>query len=238
MKIDVFFTPATAEPKLLKNRTAVVIDVLRASSSIITALVNGAEEVIPAPSVPDAFKKLRAKKNKALLCGERGGHRVKGFHLGNSPLEFTPDTVAGRTLVMAATNGSVAVCRTKSAKPVYIASLLNIESVAEKLAAQKRDIAVICSGKEGRFSLEDSVCAGMLIFLIEKRKHRLELSDTAMAACSLYKDWLLDLEQMLTVAEHGRYLARVGHKKDLAACAHVNQYTIVPVLRKGSIVKE
>jgi 2-phosphosulfolactate phosphatase len=215
-----------------------VIDVLRASSSIVTALANGAREIVPASSVQQALKAARKTgKGKALLCGERQGLRVRGFDLGNSPLEFTAKAVKGKVLHMASTNGTKAIAATSAAIKTYIACFLNVDCIAQKLCSQRKGVSILCAGKEGLFSLEDFACAGMLVFRMECREPRICLNDAAHAAYSLYKEWCLDLRRLLETSGHGQYLREIGMGEDLIACAQTNRYTVVPVFQNGRIGK-
>lgn len=238
MKVDVFFTPGEIRTDSFHQRQAVVIDVLRATSSIVTALENGAAEIIPASSVPQA-KRIAAKfkKPKVCLCGEREGKIIPGFDLGNSPSEFKGAAVKGKTLVMATTNGTGAIAKAKSAANLYITSFLNLQAVADVVATDSRDLVLLCAGKEEFFSLEDSVCAGMFLFRLECKKIKMECNDQALAALALYKEWSLDLLRMMKASVHGKYLTSLGMKKDLFDCIQVNLYKNVPRMQKGRIVQ-
>ena len=238
MNIEVFYTHNYVKASALKDKTAVVIDVLRATSFIIAALENGAKAIVPVDSIPRAFALAKKSgRGKVVLCGERFGHIIKGFDMGNSPLEFTAPRIAGKTMIMATTNGTRACIKSAAAKETFLAAFTNIDAVADRIVRSKRDIAILCSGKEGGYSLEDTVCAGMLIFCLERRGIKAQMDDAALAACAVFKEWLLNIEGMLNLASHGKYLVSTGHGEDLAACARINQYRVVPVYRNGRIVK-
>ncbi|MTI80224.1 MAG: 2-phosphosulfolactate phosphatase [Firmicutes bacterium] len=148
----------------LKNtyRVAVVLDVLRATTTITTALKNGCREVIPVADVDEA-RKLGDDPN-VLLCGERSAVKLPGFNLGNSPLEFNCDTVSGKTVVLTTTNGTGAIkMAAKKSGTVVIGSLLNSKAVAKKLLQFNGDILLVCSGTRGNFSMEDTLAAGFIV---------------------------------------------------------------------------
>lgn len=238
MKIDVHFTPSEIRPSSLSNRTVVVIDVLRASSSMVVALDNQAKEIIPVSSVAEAKRAVaQTKKGKTVLCGERKGKRVPGFDLGNSPLEFEGSVVKGKTLVMATTNGTKAINRAVPTRALLVGCFLNVDSVANRLMDSDGDLTIVCSGKEGRYSLEDSVCAGMVVFRLECKNASPILSDAARAASAIYREWSLKQHLLLQQTEHGRYLASLGLLEDLLLCGLVNRYDVVPVYRRGRVVK-
>ncbi len=185
MVIDVLLKPKEIRETELKSRVAVVLDVLRATSSIVTALANGCRAVIPAKTISEARKIERCLKNGTyhrkndffhdenipdifgkdiLLGGERGGERVPGFSHGNSPLEYGKEAVADKVLVLTTTNGTKAIrLAAKEAPALFIGSLLNARAAARKIWLLQKDTAVICAGTDGNFSLEDSLAAGVLI---------------------------------------------------------------------------
>lgn len=239
MRIDVLPYPPSFGPSLFRNKTALVIDVLRATTTMVTALGNGAAEIWAASSIAEARKLLRSHGRKdVLLCGERGGHRIPGFDRGNSPLEFTPKTVSGKKLIMATTNGTKAVRRAEAATAILIASFCNASAAAAHIGRHGRDTVILCSGKEGVFSLEDAACAGMVISKLRKKTAGLSINDLAVACEALYIQWKDRIPNLLAAAEHGRYLVSVGHGEDLEICAKVDLTKAVPVWKKGRIVLE
>jgi 2-phosphosulfolactate phosphatase len=238
MKVDVAFTPEEFGHKIKKAGNVAVIDVLRASSSIITALANGAEAVIPAESKEEALAlRRRHPEKEILLCGERNGLRIPGFDLANSPAEYSGAAVSGRVLVFASTNGSKLMVNTVRAKrPLFIAGFLNIGAVIAKIAASGKDCLVACAGREGRYSLEDTVAAGMLAAGIGRLKPKAAaFSDEARTAMILYRHFADDLAGMAGDSLHGRYLSGLGLEKDIRFCASVNRFDVVPTFNKGAL---
>lgn len=239
MNIDVFFTPLQINDELsLQGKTVIVVDVLRASTTIATALKNGARVIIPSASVENAMKYASTlEPDSFLLCGERGGKIIDGFHLGNSPFEYTEDKVKGKTLIYASTNGSVAITRTKYAKFSLISGFVNISEVVNFVNKNSDDVLILCSGKLNRFCIEDAVCAGMIVFLLMrgKPKKSLKLSDSAIASVKLYKSYRKNLLKMLQESEHGRFLIELGFGDDLKVASDVDSIPILPVYSDGVI---
>jgi len=237
MKIDVFPVPPIAGNLQATNSAAIVIDVLRAASSICTALANGCREIIPVAEPDEAFRMVENfPRPLVLLAGEREGKRINGFDLGNSPKEFQPDVVTGKTIIMTTTNGTRALLWAQDADLVLILSLLNLRSVANFLAATDKDITIICSGQDGAESLEDTVCAGLLVErLQELYSEKPELTDQAQSAMTVANDHKIDLLAMMTAASHGEHLQKIGFADDLEICSRVNALDVVPVFQDGVI---
>jgi len=229
MHVDVYLTPELASEQGLKDKTVVAIDVLRASTTIITALRNGARDVIPCSSI-EAAVKLAANLDSAqtLLGGERQGKIIEGFHLGNSPREYAEEKVKGKTIVFTTTNGSQAVLRARHAPLVYVGGFVNLTAVRDRVADAGRDLAVICAGREGGFSMEDTVCAGMLAQTLADRVP-VTMSDSTRAAVTLHKHLGRSVHHLLADSEHGRYLQTIGMDADLALCADLDSVPVVPV---------
>jgi 2-phosphosulfolactate phosphatase len=238
MRVDVFFTPLQADELSLRDKTIVVIDVLRASTTIITALYNGAREIIPVTTVERAVKiSGRLFGDVVLLGGERNGKTIQGFNLGNSPAEYTEERVRGKAIVFSTTNGSQAIEKARYAQLLMVCGFANIAAVGTALNELNRDFIVVCAGTDGNFSIEDSVCAGMLLHLVQERKDReLTLSDSAHASMLLYKAHSKNILKMVKNSEHGKYLAEIGFADDLKQCAQVDVMEIVPQL-VGSVLR-
>jgi 2-phosphosulfolactate phosphatase len=239
MRIDVLFSPGDWPVKARSAGRVAVIDVLRASTSIITALSNGAERVIPAASAGEAAALARnLPAGRALLCGERNGLKVEGFDLGNSPAEYSAGRVSGKILVFASTNGSrMIVEAARAAETVLVAGFVNAGAVSRRLAEGTDDVLLACSGRDGSFSLEDAVAAGMLAETVRKNAGgACSLSDEARAAVLLYRGFADDLAGMASGSLHGLYLAGLGLGGDIAACVSMDTFQTVPALRDGALV--
>ena len=236
MNLDVVFTPFELEKRGLQGKIVVVIDALRATSTMIEAFKNGCSAFIPVLSVEEA-KRLTAETGNPdiRLGGERGGLMVRGFHFGNSPRDYQPGKVEGKTVVMTTTNGTRALVAAKRAVKVFIGAFLNRAALAKRLIEEGRDVIIACSGEKDRFCLEDTVCAGAIIDYLEERGIALALSDSAWAARSLYKSCATNLGQMLFQCEWGRHLESIGLGGDVEMCGRMDCSEIVPVYREGRV---
>lgn len=236
MLVDVTLTADTVEGRDVDGRTAVVIDVLRASSTVVTALANGCREVIPVATPEEAFAFKQVDTAGYLLGGERGAVKIPGFDLGNSPSEYTREVVGGRGVVLTTTNGTKTLLRVSGAERVLVGCFLNAAAVARSVAAGP-GLVLACAGTKGRFSLEDFAAAGAI--LAELPGDGLENSDLAMAALATYRQ-LLDsqgLVDTLSRTGHGKDLDRLGFTEDITYCAKVNMWDVVPEYRAGAIRK-
>ena len=231
MKIDVCFTPNGFEPAKYHGYFAVIIDVLRATTSIATAFANGCQYITPVSSVEEA-QAIKCQKPDVLLAGERGGLLIPGFDLGNSPYEYSKEQVADKTIVMTTTNGTVALNKVAAAPKVYTMSFANASAVICALKQAEKDVILVCAGSEGNFSLEDTLCAGLAV---ERLQHIAELSDTAMAAQAMYHDFSGDLLNRVLQSSHAAYLCRIGFERDVALCLRHDTLDVVPVFANGVI---
>ena len=237
MRVDFHFTPQQTDEMSLRDRSIVVIDVLRASSTIITALSNGAREIIPVATVESAVKiSGNLFGDIILLGGERNGKIIEGFHLGNSPLEYTEERVKGKAIIFSSTNGSLALVRGRYARELIVCGFLNVSAVAATVTEYPRDFTVICAGNNGMFSMEDAVCAGMLLHRVAAKEPDLMMSDGARAALTLYKSFGKNILKMIKSSDHGTYLREIGFGEDLKLCAGVDTLPVVPLL-DGNVVK-
>ena len=236
MKLEVHFTPDEVAGADLREHVAIVVDVLRATSVITQAIASGARLIYPVGTTEEAVRLgQNLDRSQLILCGERGGLRIEGFDLGNSPLEFTPDAVQDRTLVMTTTNGTPALVSAASARRTLALSFLNLGAVVHAVAGEKT-IALVCAGRERRFALEDAVCAGMFIERVLKgRAKKHVLNDGAHAALALAKRFADDLDAMMRATAAGRQLIDIGHEHDLVYCAGLDQLDVVPKLEDRRI---
>ncbi|MCX7984707.1 MAG: 2-phosphosulfolactate phosphatase [Bacteroidetes bacterium] len=240
MKIDVSFSIAPFDELQLRGKNIVVIDVLRASTTTTVALANGAREIIPVASIESAVKISGSLFGDVTLRGgERNGKMIDGFNLGNSPLEYTEEMVKGKSIIYCTTNGSVAMAKSRYANRMVVGSFVNMTTVVEYIATVNDDFLLICAGRAdgiGNFSLEDVVCAGMVITKLEKEKGCvLDLSDSSRAARALYKSFGRSLYKMLRESEHGKHLIDIGYADDLKVCASVDSVPVLPQLVGTSV---
>lgn len=228
MRVEVRFTFPEAGFTDLSEATVVVVDVLRATTTMVEALANGARAIYPAASTEDAMRLVQSLgRDELLLCGERKGLRIEGYDLGNSPAEFTTERVKGKRLVMNTTNGTPAFLAADGAERVVAGSFVNLAAVADSVARAGR-VVVICAGREGLFALEDAVCAGILVRRLEaQRGEALELGDGARAARALC-DLVEPDARFLADTDAGRSLALLGMDGDLDWCARLDRHRVVP----------
>ncbi len=230
MKLGVCFTPAEVLPASVSGATAIVIDVVRATSCIVEALANGARGVLPAVSIEEAGRLRDSLGGDALLCGERHGLRIHGFDLGNSPAEFTREAVAGRHLVMTTTNGTRALMAAAGSDRVIAASFLNLGAVADAVRGDD-SVVIVCAGKAESFALDDTVCAGHILRRVLQGWTRpVAMDERARAAVDLAGLHEVSAN-MLAGTEAGKALIDVGLGGDLALCARADRHQIVPMMR-------
>jgi 2-phosphosulfolactate phosphatase len=237
MHIDIQFLPFSPDPSTLSQKTIAVIDVLRATSVIVHAISQGALEVIPVATVEEAFQSAKHfLQGATLLGGERGSKKIEGFDLGNSPREYVREKVEGKRVILTTTNGTKAFHSVSSGKEIMAGSFFNIGATARRCLDLNRDILLFPSGDGGRFSLEDTVCGGMLIDRIIKiGGESVSLTDAAHSAHILYRRFEANLIETFYVSSHGRDLVAKGFETDLAFCAQIDITDIVPMFRDGII---
>ncbi len=236
MRIDIELIPLPPNPALLLKQAVVVIDVLRATSVMVFAMSQGAREIIPVATVEEALQMAKAfPRNITLLGGERGSRKIEGFDMGNSPREYIAKNVKGKHLILTTTNGTKAFHDVSSGEEIMVTSFFNIGSTAQKCLELDKDLLLYPSGDEGNYSLEDTMCGGMLIDLIKKGKKTIDLTDAAQSAHILYQRFEGHLVEALKLSTHGRALMRKGFKGDLEFCAQIDITDIVPIFRDGVI---
>jgi 2-phosphosulfolactate phosphatase len=237
MRIDIQFLPSPPPPHLLSDRVVVVMDILRATSVIVHAMSQGASEIIPLGTVEEAFQMAKAfPRGFTLLGGERNSKEIPGFDLGNSPREYGADRVKGKKLILTTTNGTRAFHAVSSGKEVLAGSFLNIQAIARKCVESSRDVFIFPSGDGGNFSLEDTLCGGMLIDLITKQeKEQIFLTDASCAAQIIYQRFKNNLVEAFHLSRHGKELIDRGFEDDLPYCAQIDLTPLVPIFREGGI---
>lgn len=239
MKLSVHFTPLGVKQQAIAGKPVVVIDVLRATTTIIAALANGAKAVVPTETADEALRlSQNFDRGDSLLAGERGSLRIEGFALGNSPEEMTPATVEGKTIVMTTTNGTSALTAVEPGHPVMLGAVTNYSSVAVRARRElerEGELIILCAGREKMFSLEDAYLAGRICERIVRKhgKRKVELNDAASAALELargYGDKHGDKwRKIIDHSAAARNLTALGFERDIEAATQVDLYTIVPI---------
>ncbi|MGB4504401.1 MAG: 2-phosphosulfolactate phosphatase [Syntrophaceticus sp.] len=238
LAIDTALAPSDIHSSLL-SKICIVVDVLRASSTIVTLLAKGCRKVYTVETICDA--RSLAQSQGLLLGGERNGLTVKGFDFGNSPFELEKFTPHGRNAVLTTTNGTKAVETVATAPAVLIGSFLNARACCQKALelANKHstDIGIICAGEKGRFVLDDAYCAGYLVetlhLTITNNETKIRLSDAARAAQKLYQSYP-DILSAFNESSSGQCLREIKCTEDLASCSRINTTEVVPLLIESS----
>lgn len=234
MKIDVLTTAQQADSTLVKGKTVVVIDVLRATSVMVTALQNGASFIIPVLSPDEAFKIKSTLPESCVLGGERNAEPIAGFDYGNSPFSYTKEHIEGKALLMTTTNGTLAINNSLEADELLIGSFINDEAIAQRLA-DKNDILIVCSGNNGVYTLEDALCAGRLIYLLKTNcNNDIDCTDIALSVLALYQSNMDELESFASKGYHYNVLKQKGYHNDLEYCFKSNVCNAVPFWNKLS----
>ncbi|HPA45337.1 MAG TPA: 2-phosphosulfolactate phosphatase [bacterium] len=236
--LDVVIVPDHLAHFVLERSAVVVIDVLRATTSIAVALHSGARGILPIMTVEEAIRisgNMRRDGESVLLCGEVGGLPPEGFDLGNSPREFVPERVLNRRIMLKTTNGTVALVRSQTARYVLAGALVNLSAVAEFLHSHLESdsldrILCVCAGREGDFSLEDFFTAGGIVDRLQDLyRSRFDLGDSAVAALEYFQSHRDNPLAVLEQSRHGRVLKGLGLGADLPACAAYDSYPVVPL---------
>ena len=248
-KIEVLFTPAefhALTQRDLISTTCVVFDVLRATSVIVTALANGAEAFIPVEEIAEAIA-MKRQRSGALLAGERDGLRIGGaltggeeFDLGNSPREFTPEKVAGKTIISTTTNGTRALRACAGADCVLAGSLLNLRATADFVPGTKpRSVLLVCAGTGENAALEDALAAGALADLLAAGSPGFELLDSAKIALGAYRQTRAELPAAVHSAQNARrLLANPDLREDVEFCLRRDRFPIVARLGPDGLIRK
>ncbi|MDQ6871861.1 MAG: 2-phosphosulfolactate phosphatase [Gemmatimonadota bacterium] len=240
MRLDVCFTPTERKPGDTVGRLVVIVDVLRASTTVATALGNGAKTVIPLIGADEVITRSKEFSRSAVtLAGEQNMLPITGFDLGNSPKEFTAGAVEGKTILITTTNGTRALLGVQGARDIVIASYVNFTAVLAMMkvaASSNTDIAIICAGEEGNFTLEDAACAGRYVRAIPKRAE-IVLNDAASASVLIERKYGDNIAKVFKESSHGQELEAAGFGDDLAAAAEVDSYPVVPIYQDRQITK-
>ncbi len=237
MNVEVFLTGHTLTDEDVRNHTVVVIDVLRTSSTIAAALSNGARAVVPVADMAEAGKiAANLDQTSFLMGGERGGEKIEGYHLGNSPLEYDRETVADKTIILNTTNGTSAIRHAREAEHLVVGSFLNASRVVDFAREIGRDVALVCAGWRNRISLEDTLCAGLLLHRLWDGQEPLEVSDSAHIAFTLFRNDGGNLHEAIRRCNHAQRLAEIGLHADIDYCTRVDALPVLPHFEDSRLV--
>ncbi len=231
--LEVILTPNLLPLYPLQGKVVVVIDVLRATTTMTVALDQGATKVIPVESIEECLS--YKDKPDHLLAGERGGQKVEGFSYGNSPFEYMDGVVKGKTLVLTTTNGTRAIKMSSDAKEILIGGFLNFSALTRWLLNESTDTVLLCSGWRDKFNLEDTIFAGAIINNL--KDYFLVDSDSAFAAEKLYLNSRRNMLHYMKQSSHYKRLAKFGVVNDIKYCLRPDLTNVVPILKDGALVR-
>lgn len=237
MNVEVFLTSHNVTEEDVKDRTVVVIDVLRAASTISTALHHGARAVIPVPDMAEAGKiASNLDQSSYLLGGERNADKIEGYHLGNSPLEYEREVVASRTVILNTTNGTRAIAQAREATHLLVGSFLNAGEVVSYVREAGLDVTLVCAGRRNRVSLEDTLCAGLLLHRLWEDGEPGLVSDTAHIAYTQYQNDQHDIDAAVRRCNHAQWLIEKGYEADVAYCLQIDTLPVLPYYTENQLV--
>jgi 2-phosphosulfolactate phosphatase len=234
MRIEVLLLPVELPARPRPETTAVVIDVIRATTTIVTAFQHGVRSVVPV-ATPEEARSVHASLPGALLAGERGGRRLPGFDLGNSPRDLSREAVENRDIVLTTSNGTKTLRAVGEGRVVAIGAFLNRAAVGDWLSHRGEDALLVCSGYEGVFSLEDAVCAGAIADRVAEGARGAVLGDGAAACRVLWRQHAADISRFLPQTGWGRHIVAIGLGADLELCARTDVTDVVPLMVRGRI---
>jgi 2-phosphosulfolactate phosphatase len=233
-ELHVHLLPHLAPPEALRGGLAVVIDVLRASTTLVQAFASGCQAVYPVAETEDARSlAARLPGRKVLTAGERHGQRIRGFDLGNSPREFTAEVCKGASIVYTTTNGTRALLHVAPAERILIAAFTNFSAVCGQIANQPRPVHLCCAGTDGQITLEDTLLAGAFVECFLDLE--LELNDAARLAWDCYEFHSAVVLEALRCSHGGCQLQALGYEEDLRAAAQIDRHLLVPELRRDPL---
>jgi len=234
MKVDVVLNANQIVKERIKDKLIIAIDTFRATTTIITALANGAKEVIPVENSAKALNYRRLSQD-IILAGERNGKKISQLDLGNSPLSYNKEIIKDKKIVLTTTNGTKLLLNLIGAKKVYIAAFINLMAAAKRVLKED-EIIICCAGMRGDFSLEDFMTAGGLVHKLKELDIDLELTDGSLAA---YQSYLMnkdDLIKVLSQSRNGSRLISLGKEGDVNYALKENRFDLVPIYKKGRII--
>jgi len=238
MDAEVFLTHSNVSEDDVRNRTVVVIDVLRACSTISTALAHGARAVMPVADMAEAGKIAgNLDPDVYRLGGERDGNKIDGYHLGNSPLEYTEAEVEHRDVILNTTNGTRALSRATTAKHLVAGCFLNARRVVDFVRDVDDEVTIVCAGRQNRLALEDTLCAGLLLDRLWEHEEPTTVTDSAHTAFTLYETDRNDILPALHRANHAEELDAQGYADDLDYCFRLDTLSVLPYYSENRLLR-
>ena len=229
--IEVCLSPELIHLFDLAGKTVVVVDILRATSCMTTAFAHDIHSMKPVATLEEC-KAL--KQDGYYIAAERGGQKVDGFDIGNSPFSYMEPFLKGEKVAVTTTNGTLAITKSMAANDVLIGAFLNISAVARKVIELDQDLIIHCAGWKGSVNAEDTLFAGALIDLLSET-HNMS-ADDATVAFALYQQHKANMLNYVSQSSHARRLQAFGIMKDIEFCLETDKYEVVPYLKDGSII--
>jgi 2-phosphosulfolactate phosphatase len=229
------FSPALYPLFKEQDSIVVVVDILRATSAICTAIHHGVGRLIPVAGVDEA---LDYKKQGFLVAAERNAIKLDGFDFGNSPYHFMDEALKGKSIVISTTNGTQAIAAASDAGEIVIGSFLHLSALADWLHLQQKNIIVLCAGWKNKFNMEDSLFAGALYLELEQKKGIVSHCDATIAMAHLYDKAKDNLYDFLEYSSHRHRLKNLNLEADIRYCLTANIFNTIPVYRNGAIVNQ
>lgn len=229
--IEVIASPALIPYYDIEGKALVVIDILRATSSMVVGLAHGAKGIIPVETVEEC---IRYRRMDYLCAAERNGMVVEGFDMGNSPFSYMEERIKGSMIAMTTTNGTLAIRQSAKASALAIGAFLNLDALIQWLVSRTESVILLCSGWKNRVNLEDTLFAGALVNRLSST-HKPDC-DAALIAEKLFLDGEHDLKGLVMQSSHAHRFEALGLAQDIAFCLQMNQYALVPVLKEGVLV--
>lgn len=237
MLIEVLFNAISFPERDLRDTNVVIIDVLRTSTTIITALQNGAKSIVPTATLGDAGRiAMNLDAKVFLLGGEKSGVKIDGYHLSMSPLEYDTEIVEKRTIIMHTTQTTATILESKTAHNTFIGGFINARSLTNRLLEDKKDVLMVCIGDpKHHVSIADTLCAGYLVDLIKAKKRKYTLGDGAIISHVFYQKEKNQFVETVSQSTAALKLIDLGYEADIMACLHLNTHELLPVFNPNTL---
>lgn len=229
--IDVCLSPDLIHLYELEGKITVVVDILRATSCIVSGIASGVKEIVPFASLKDC---RMMKAQGYFIAGERGGEKMKDFDIGNSPFSYMEEYLKGEKVAVTTTNGTQAINKSMDSEEIIIGAFLNLTTVAKYLESKPNDVLIVCAGWKGRVNLEDTLFAGALVSALEADYEFAD--DAVLVARSLFELGKENMADLIKGSSHAKRLNKFNVIRDIEFCLTLDEFDVVPVLREGRIV--
>lgn len=235
MKVSSIAVYEDLDKTQIQGKTAIMVDALRAGATIITAVHNGCDRIVPANEPNEAAAIKRISEGNVILGGEVDAKKVAGFDLGNSPLEYTRERVKDQVVLYATTNGSVAIRSLAGAEHILVGTFINATAVAQRAYELGRDIVMVCAGMDGEFSTDDIIAMGCILERLMEIDPNIETDDLCKVSLKLYREASKNILGALAGCRSYEYLKSLHFYDDLEYCTREDMFDVVPEYSEGVI---